>query len=311
MCADSLRLRPIVWTLCVFLSLAKAQDASKPTAALQDRLGELMSRYGVTVVYRYTPESIPKAWRRPPASVVATQAAMEDCVIGVDACRTFLDSYAPPVVRSHLRTVFLLGSLEIRGKRCGATNSKDALFVTVNGLSSGRKSMRFVLARLHSEFSSILMRSRCFPDVEWSQANPKGWTYGEDAFDRVESPDAYAGTKDLREEGFLCTYSTTSLENDVNMFADWRFTRRQDLERLAAQHQRIARKLAILDGFYERVDEEAKAEVRIKRGGASGARGGATKRRDAEDESSGDGRDAAPDTSGAVAPRERPEADGS
>jgi len=246
---------------CCLLFAARSVPAGEEDLRFDERAKELRTEYGVEIRHRYCKCCFPGRWLEPPFSVSGSQAIEDDTAIALEASAHFLAAYPKGVTRANLRAICLLGSLRIRGKVCGGTNSKDAIYVNVSGLSAGRKSREFLVERLHSEFSSVLMRNYEFPADVWTRCNDKDWKYTGDPLSLVEAERAYRGDAALHASGFLNLYATTSIENDVNMFAASRFSRRKELVALAEANRRIALKLELVDAFYERVFESTSRAV--------------------------------------------------
>jgi len=116
--------------------------------------------------------------------------------------------------------------------------------------------VNFIRRRLHSEFSSILRDYTPFPDQEWLQLNPAGFSYTGTGFEMLDDPDIYKESEEDLSEGFLCKYSRSSLENDFNMIAAELFTQPDSLETLAGQYPVIGSKLNLAKAFYRSLSDD-------------------------------------------------------
>jgi len=62
-----------------------------------------------------------------------------------------------------------------------------------------------------------------------------------------------------RSDGFLSAYGATSVENDLNVYAETIFTDAERVVRLAKSQPRVARKAGLLMGAYTNLDPRFKA----------------------------------------------------
>jgi len=109
---------------------------------------------------------------------------------------------------------------------------------------------------MHHEFSHILFFHNSFPTHEWEKVNPTGWTYIGSGWDLIGKRRTSARSPERLEKGFLEKYAEASLEEDFSVFAEWIFTRPDQLAEYASRYERIQRKADISAAFYRRIGIE-------------------------------------------------------
>jgi hypothetical protein len=122
----------------------------------------------------------------------------------------------------------------------------------------------YLLALMHSEFSSILSRNYGFPAGEWSRINESSWRYLGSGKDLLGQPHLYQETEDLLSKGFTTVYSQASLEEDVNMYVFSVIHSRASLVWAAERHKRVKQKLEVLTRFYDRIDQQIHSSERFE-----------------------------------------------
>ena len=108
-------------------------------------------------------------------------------------------------------------------------------------------SSRFSEAVFHHELSSLLVapHHEQFDAKAWLAANPPDFEYFGTSW--RGSPQASRPT--FSRTGFVCRYGMASLENDINTYAMYLFTRSDWLLPQAALHPRVRQKLDVLMEF--------------------------------------------------------------
>ena len=134
-------------------------------------------------------------------------------------------------------------------KQAAGTYSLDSVYFGLQDSSRGGGD-RFSEAVFHHELSSVLVghNPQLFGADAWRAANPPGFEYNNDG---AGSPIA---TTRFLADGFLCSYGMCDIENDINTYAMWLFTRADWLFAQAAQHPRVKKKAKILTQFYRKLD---------------------------------------------------------
>lgn len=251
--------RPRWSSFLAALIVVASLDASNAAETTIDRttaqrLERIRSQYGIAVEFDYDATSFfPRSWLKAPISGKGAAIDISDLPRLTRLIQTFAERYPPEVLRENLKQIYLVADLQFYGKSFGATNSADAVYLR-NGNAKGLYRDAFLVARLHSEFSSILMRKYQFPKAEWAQLNPDDFKYSGTGVEVLGQKDLYGQTPELLERGFLVRYSQSSMENDFNMISDWLFTRPAELAKLAAEHRQLAAKRQLAIDFYKQID---------------------------------------------------------
>jgi len=211
---------------------------------------------GVALHYYYDANSFfPSSWLREPINCTGRQFDLIEAPRVFANIAIFTFSYSSTFLKRNLTDIYILNDLECYGKSYGGTSGRSSIYLEVDTQDEGYTD-QFLLGMLHSEFSSILIRSYQFPEQEWRQINQNGFAYSENALEVVEQDRIREPTKDLLEAGFLVRYATTSLENDFNMFAEWLFTREKELCELRTRYERINKKAHLAIEFYKSIGSE-------------------------------------------------------
>ncbi len=234
------------------------QTSSEP--ALDLKLRDLQRQYKVEVHYDFDAEKFfPAQWRKQPVSAHGKQITISEAKRLVPIIETFLSRYPKPVIQKHLQHIYLLEELRFFGKDFGATYSRSAIYIKSQGTVSGF-SDRFLAGRMHSEFSSVLMKNHRFPEADWKQVNPPRFKYLGTGTEMLGQSNLYGQNPELLKRGFVVKYCQSSMENDFNMISDWLFTRPTKLGELARDYPRIATKRKLAIEFYRSIDNRFRFE---------------------------------------------------
>ncbi len=212
---------------------------------------ELQSKYDINIHYLYSKSFFPDSWLAPPINgygVEIENSEAERMVHIIDDC---LSQYSDIFLSANLKDIFLLKRLYFYDKSYGGTSSNKGIYITNDGYSND-----FLLARLHSEFSSILYRNYnfLFPLEEWNTINSSEFEYVGSGVDLLGQGDLYGQTEELLINGFLVKYSTSSMENDYKMFVDWLFTKPDELQVLIQKYDKIREKYNLVIRFYSQIN---------------------------------------------------------
>jgi len=234
--------------------------------SIETRIDKIEADYGVKIHHKFDRVAFfPKKWLVEPISGQGRQMSAEEAQRVVAAAERFLSEYPKEVLEENLTDIYLVSGLEFYGKAFGAAYGKSALYVNSDGPGRGY-SEQFLLSQMHSELSSIFLINYKdeFSEDAWQAANADGWEYKGTGVEMLGQPDIFAQAEELLDRGFLVKYSQSSLENDVNMFAFWAFTRPKKLQELASKYERIGLKYRLMVQFYAEIgpgiDIEAQRE---------------------------------------------------
>lgn len=168
-----------------------------------------------------------------------------------------LRKYPKDMLSADLRAVYVLKSMKFFNVGFGGTNSSDAVYITSDGVSAGYTDA-YIEQTFHHEFSSILFRKHpSFLDTTaWKQQNNASFDYndpenGVGAIKNKKSSQAL--DTDLAEKGMLTQYAMSSLENDINTFAQNLFVPESNFWEIVDRYPKINKKVKLLIVFYSKL----------------------------------------------------------
>jgi hypothetical protein len=225
-------LKAIITFYILFIYLMILPFAVAGESQVKLNIGEIKQKYNIHVHYSYNSYSyFPASWQKAPISARGQQLALSQVERLLPIIDTFLSAYPIMVLNKNLNDIYLLEDLIFYSKSFGATNSRDGLYITSGELSKGFTDL-FLLGRMHSELSSILMRNYIFPKKEWEEINSSEFEYVGNGVKMLGQARLYSQDNELLSNGFIVNYATSSIENDFNMISDWLFTRPKELRQL-------------------------------------------------------------------------------
>lgn len=166
--------------------------------------------------------------------------------------------YPNELITKNLKSVYVLSSLGFRGVLASGTNSDDTVYV-VCGTPDQGYSDEYVEQTFHHEFSSILLRNYpyFFSTIKWQSINPKSFSYLDSGVSAIL---ANKGSQNyevkLNSDGFLCDYSTSTLENDFNMIAESLFEPTPQFWLAVDKNQKIRDKVNLVIHFYNQLSSQ-------------------------------------------------------
>jgi hypothetical protein len=214
----------------------------------------------VHIGFLYSQEIFPENWRT--ASVNASGQAIENGE--TRRCKNIialaLNKYPEAIFTYNLKSVFFLKSMQFFGVGFGGTNSADAVYLSDQGVAAGYTD-KYLEQTFHHEFSSILLRNyTAFLDTNaWKANNAPGFRYNdpENGVGAIRQNQTSQELDSLLcQKGVLTEYGGSSLENDVNTFAQNLFCPEKNFWAYVAKYPHIYRKTKLLIRFYSRISEE-------------------------------------------------------
>jgi hypothetical protein len=136
----------------------------------------------------------------------------------------------------------------------GGTNSADAVYLSDQGTTAGYTD-KYLEQTFHHEFSSILFRNnpKFFDTTAWKAANAANFVYN-DPENGVGAIRNNQSSQDLDtvlcQKGLLTQYGGSSLENDINTFAQNLFCPEKSFWSNVDRFPRIRKKATLLIAFY-------------------------------------------------------------
>ena len=212
----------------------------------------------VKISFRYHAGIFPPEWRKSP--IYAKGGSIDSREINRSKQVTFsaLTKYPSELLRLNLEAVYWLKKMSFYDVGYGGTNSNSALYLTNDGEQMGY-SNNYLEQTFHHEFSSILFRNyrSFFDSSSWKLANYHDFIYN-DPEDGVGAIRNNSSSQDLDtmlcREGMLTQYALSSLENDLNTFAQNLFSPSPGFWKIVDQYPRVRRKALLLIEFYARIN---------------------------------------------------------
>jgi hypothetical protein len=164
--------------------------------------------------------------------------------------------YPAELLRTCLDKVYVIKTMKFYGLPYGGTNYRHSVYLA-DDFSDPYFTDSYIEQVFHHEFSSVLIRyfNAFFAHQKWVSVNPPSFRYGNGGADAIRKGQASMDLDpDLIEQGFLSQYSTASLEEDVNVFAQFLFTGGREFWRLVDLNDNIREKTRILISFYHQLD---------------------------------------------------------
>ncbi len=165
-----------------------------------------------------------------------------------------LSKYPPELIKKHLKAVFIPGVIETYDVQIGGSYFSSWIYLSALEKYEQAGSELYSL-NFHHELSSLFFNGGGFPTDRWIAVNSPGFSYLPTQIDVVQAADQ-KNRKDPKDApswykaGFVHDYGMTSIENDINMYAELAMTNPERLQTLAQEFPKINAKAQILVEFY-------------------------------------------------------------
>lgn len=204
-------------------------------------------------------EAIPAEWRE--LRLRITPLPSDEFKRSWNAVRRAIDKYPRKFVESYLTDIYLLRSFALGTFEYGGTYSNRSLILCNDGESMGFTD-EYLEGTFHHEFSSLLKDKHWKPSDEkrWIAANPEGFQYR--GYEQVFKNKGLGLDLEPKynQMGFVCEYSMTSVEEDLNTVANELFVSSRKFWRAFDQYPRLRQKCRVAIDFYSRLDERFSEE---------------------------------------------------
>ena len=199
-------------------------------------------------------EIFPEDWRDEPIDATAQPIDRREIRRSKRIIARALNKYPETIFKKNLKSVYILKEMKFYNVGYGGTNSLDAVYLTDHGLYWGYTD-KYLEQTFHHEFSSILFRN--YPSLldtnVWKDANIPGFIYN-DPENGVGAIRNNQSSQDLDtslcQKGILTQYGGSSIENDVNTFAQNLFCPEKNFWIYVDRYPRIRKKTELLIKFY-------------------------------------------------------------
>jgi len=171
---------------------------------------------------------------------------------------TALEKYPTQLLINNLKNVYVLKSMSFYGVNYGGTNSPpDIVYVANDGVSMGYTDI-VIEKTFHHEFSSVLKYNYGFDETAWRQINPAGFVYFDEATGGAGAIKSGKASQVFdpkeHEMGFLYEYAESTLENDLNSFAENIFIGDESFFDTVESYEKLQDKLNLIVAFYNSLD---------------------------------------------------------
>jgi hypothetical protein len=235
----------------------RGEDEEDISLISEERQQDLVEEFASASIVFHT-VSFPNLWKREDISV---KGLIPNAIEGERVKKILteeMQKYPISVLKNNLKKVYILSYLEFYGVEYAGTNSKDTVYIVTKEGELGYTDT-FLRKTFHHEFSSILLRnhSKLFPRERWSFYTELEYGKGGSEFLKNNehlSLDAHNFTPEYNRKGFINSYGTASLEEDINRFAEYLFVPNDEYENVVQMYDNIRAKSEILKDFYNALD---------------------------------------------------------
>ncbi|MEI6883785.1 MAG: hypothetical protein WCO02_04815 [Bacteroidota bacterium] len=213
-------------------------------------------RSGVELLFPTDTRIFPQQWSGKKVNPDVRPVSPEEFGRLEDLITHALSKYPVELLNNYLDKVFVVKSMRFYGLPYGGTNYQHSIFLS-DDTDNQWFTDDYIEQVFHHEFSSILIRnfSLYFDKTRWLALNPPSFRYGKGGAEAIQNGvSSMSLDPDLIEKGFLSQYSTASLEEDINVFAQNIFTGGREFWRLVELNDTIREKTRIMIKFYHSID---------------------------------------------------------
>lgn len=200
--------------------------------------------------------TFPSEWKNEEIDAYGVKLDPSEIARSKKVIQKALSKYPKEVLENHLERISILKSIRFFGVDYGGTNMDKVVYLANSGKENGYTDA-FIEKTFHHEFSSVLLLNypQYFEEKKWTVFN------GFDYFDASGGVNAIKnGTDGLNfdekflEAGFLFEYGASSMENDLNSFAENIFCQSDEFRNLLKKYPRINYKYKLMIDFYSKIN---------------------------------------------------------
>ena len=177
--------------------------------------------------------------------------------IALRALNRALDAYPAGLLEEAALDILLAGRLTLLDYRVGGTVQPHGWVLLATDYLLISAGPDYLQRAFHHEYSSLLILLEPFPNDDWLAHLPDGFAFPETDDERLALTQVFA--EDLsafHDRGFVSDYGASSLENDINTYAELLLHAPDALAELAEQHDLIRQKTILIRRFYETLDPD-------------------------------------------------------
>mgnify|MGYP006928159876 CR=1 FL=1 len=217
---------------------------------------EQQERTNIDIIFPTDERIFPDNWYSATIAAKSTPLDSNEYDRTTQAINNALSMYPKSIILQNIKTIYVVKDMEFFGQPFGGTNSNSNVYMTNNGADYGYTSL-FLEKTFHHEFSSILLRNyeHFFDTATFTSYNAPGFEYGEGGVEAIrENQVSLDYDKQFNELGLISQYSASSLENDINLFAENLFSPEKGFKRLINKYEGLRNKRSFMIDFYHQID---------------------------------------------------------
>jgi hypothetical protein len=211
---------------------------------------------GVEILFPSNLTIFPHQWTEKKVNPDVKPLSKEETTRLEEVLSQAFSKYPSEMMKLYLDRVYVMKSMKFYGLPYGGTNYQHTVYLS-DDTDNPWFSDEYIEQVFHHEFSSILLRDfpAYFDKAGWLAANPPSFRYGKGGAEAISQGMAsMALDPTLIEQGFLSQYSTASVEEDINVVAQYLFTGGREFWRVVELNDRIREKTKILMNFYHKIN---------------------------------------------------------
>jgi hypothetical protein len=209
-------------------------------------------RTEIPIVFECDENMFPESWIGGSINATALPVDTSEIERSIQVILRCFSKYPVDVLKNNLARVYVVSYLHAYETPMGGTRSESRVYVNNEGADMGYtdEAMEHIF---HAEFSSILYLAEKtrFNEKKFASYNDTSFTYANDDFLSIrEGRSTQTYDSLLNAQGLLNAYGATTLENDLNAFAQQLFLPDENFWPLLAKNPRLyAKALHVID-FY-------------------------------------------------------------
>jgi len=211
---------------------------------------------GVEIIFPADAGIFPHQWTIKKINPSIRPVCHEELIRLEDLLTFAFSKYPVAVLNANLKRVCVVKSMTFYGLPYGGTNYQHTVYLSDDNDNPWFND-EYIEQVFHHEFSSILLRDFhvYFDQAKWLSLNPPSFRYGKGGADAIRQGMASMALEpETIKQGFLSQYSTASVEEDINVVAQYLFTGNPEFWNVFAMNDIIRDKARLLIGFYHKIN---------------------------------------------------------
>lgn len=211
------------------------------------------------LLFQVNKQTFPAYWCDASINMKAESLSKSDFAQASRALRKGLKRYPPSFLADHLKKVYALQNLTLKGVEIGGTSCSESKTVYVNTRSrSYLYPLEALPESLHHETGHLVAAQpeAHFDAACWSALNPKEFHYGKGGLEAIKKGlDAEEWDERYYPKGFVSLYAQSDPHEDFACLAQRLFSGDKSFWQAVDQHPRLAKKVEYAISVYHRLDK--------------------------------------------------------